>query len=241
MEGFIILILIAVAVYVIYNINSSSNKTKAAAITEAEGYSSIDKIALVFDVETTGLFKDNSIQATKKNVAAFPDNFPRIVQLAFMITGVEGAPMEPKTFYIKQPEPIPKASIKIHGITDEKCEKEGVSLKEALEQLWVEVEKVETVVAHNIPFDWKVIKAECIKNNLAFPLQGKNKEDTMFLAARQLGFPNGKYIKLITAGDKLFGNSKEFKEFKSGLNAHDAASDVMLTSVIYNTLALKYS
>ena len=166
---------------------------------------------------------------------SYPDNFPRIVQIAYGLVE-DNADINITTSYIKQSEPIPKSAIEIHGITDLHCEKEGENLEDVMNELKVAASKVDTVVGHNVAFDYKVVKAECLKNKLEFPLQNKNKACTMRLAAKQLGLTN-RYIKLETAGDKLFGGNPEYHKLKKGLKLHDAESDLILTALIYNSIA----
>lgn len=206
-----------------------------AAIQPAQDMESFKPTAIVIDVETTGLIKNNSIRATSKNVAEFPDNFPRIVQLCYMLIDNEGN-YYGEVFYVKQREPIPKEAIKIHGITNEKCEKDGDELTDVLKELSVAAEKVDNIVGHNVAFDYKVLHAEYLRAGVAFPLLQKNKIDTMRLTGKALGYKPGYKISLYNSADTLFGKQELWQEFKSKLTQHDAEGDVFVTAIIYNML-----
>lgn len=208
---------------------------KQVALQPVKDKSTFKPIALILDTETTGLINDNSIRVTKQNVIDHSDNFPRIVQLAFMLVDINGN-YDGETFYIKQSENIPKQAIKIHGITNEKCKKEGVDLEEALSALTVASSKVDDIVGHNIAFDYKVLHAEFVKAGIPFSLKKKNKVDTMRLTSKQLGHKYGFKISLYNSADKLFGNKKEWQAFKPNLKEHNAESDIIVTALIYNML-----
>ena len=57
--------------------------------------------ALIIDTQTTGSIDDNSIMVTKKNVSENSNNFPRIVQISYMLIDIKGN-YEGESFYIKQ-------------------------------------------------------------------------------------------------------------------------------------------
>lgn len=219
------------------NIKTVSKKTikKQVALQPVKDKTTFKPIALILDTETTGLINDNSIRVTKQNAIEHSDNFPRIVQLAFILVDINGSYIG-ETFYIKQKEKIPTQATKIHGITNEKCEKEGVELKEALSALTVASSKVDDIVGHNIAFDYKVLHAEFVKAGIPFSLKKKNKVDTMKLTGKQLGHKYGFKISLYNSAEKLFGNKKEWKALKPKLKEHNAESDVIVTALIYNML-----
>ena len=83
---------------------------------------------LIFDTETTGL-----PQNWKAPLADF-DNWPRLVQLTWQVHDVEGKLIDVKNYIVK-PEgfDIPFNASKIHGISTERAEKEGMPLSEVLD------------------------------------------------------------------------------------------------------------
>ncbi|WP_282074073.1 3'-5' exonuclease [Polaribacter atrinae] len=236
MDILIIIIAIGLVVYGFSKINN--NNTKQIALQPVKDKKSFKPIALIIDTETTGLISDNSIRATKQNVIEFSENFPRIVQVCFMLIDKDGN-YDGETFYIKQSENIPKQAIKIHGITDDKCKEEGVELEKALSKLTIASSKVDDIVGHNIAFDYKVLHAEFLKAGIPFSLKKKNKIDTMKLTGKHLGHKYGFKISLYNSAEKLFGNKKEWQALKPNLKKHNAESDVIVTALIYNMLKEK--
>jgi DNA polymerase III epsilon subunit-like protein len=219
----------------IYAFNMKSNKTVAVALQPVTDLNNFQPFAMILDTETTGLIRDNSIRVTKNNVQEFSDNFPRLVQLSFILIDKKGN-YDGKSFYIKQKETIPEEAFRIHGITNELCEKEGVELEKALSELSIAVSKVDNIVGHNIAFDYKVLHSEFTKAGIPYSLKKKNKIDTMKLTGKHLGHKYGYKISLYNAADKLFGNKREWQSIKPQLKQHNAESDVIVTALIFNML-----
>ena len=84
---------------------------------------------LIFDTETTGL-----PQNWKAPLTDF-DNWPRMVQIAWQMHDETGGLINVKNFIIK-PEGynIPYNAEKIHGISTDRANKEGIDLKIVLEE-----------------------------------------------------------------------------------------------------------
>lgn len=168
---------------------------------------------LFFDTETTGLPK--SYNALPEEV----DNWPRMVQLAWLLYNEKGKEVQSKNFIIKPHGfQIPTEATRIHGITTELAQKKGVEIAKALKEFSASTQKSELLVAHNIAFDLPILKAEYlrtkIENNLLMPA----KFCTMISTIEFCRIPrwNGgyKWPKLSELHAKLFG-----KELKNGHNA----------------------
>jgi len=119
---------------------------------------------IVFDTETTGLIpKPNKITKELPPI----DEFPYITQLSFIVydTILETVRSSYNS-YIKLPEGIevPQVVTEITGITTEKCNLEGVNIKEALSVLYHAVILCDSIVGHNIDFDIKMVNAELKRN-----------------------------------------------------------------------------
>jgi DNA polymerase III subunit epsilon len=113
-------------------------------------------LVLVFDTETNGLPKD---MRAVPNVSNFQD-WPKIVQLSYMLYDTDANKIVLCHNYIIRVPNISPESTKIHGITNERSEREGIPIKEAL-KLFIENMKIsDLVVAHNVEFDQKVVLAE---------------------------------------------------------------------------------
>jgi DNA polymerase-3 subunit epsilon len=171
---------------------------------------------LFYDTETTGL--PRSWDAPMSRVA----NWPRMVQLAWMIYDEDGT-LESKANYIIKPEgyTIPLDASKVHGITTEIALKTGVDLRETLIEFVSVVEKAKLVIAHNMDFDEKIVGAELIRTEIESKLFEKPRLCTMKTTTNlcKLPGPYGyKWPKLIELYSILFGSDFE--------DAHDASADV---------------
>jgi DNA polymerase III subunit epsilon len=185
---------------------------------------------LFFDTETTGLPKSWKAPVTDLN------NWPRLVQLAFLHFDAEGNKLCGHD-YIIRPEgfKIPAEAAAIHGITTERAEREGRDLLTVLQEFYDYVENVNCLVAHNMSFDEKIIGAEFLRKGMPNCVLQKKKICTMekstdFCAIRG---PYGyKWPKLSELHYKLFGS--DFEE------AHNAAVDINVTAKCFWELKRLY-
>ena len=85
---------------------------------------------LIFDTETTGLPKRWNAPLTDS------DNWPRCIQIAWQLHKEDGTLIEHQDYLI-QPEGfnIPYDAEKVHGISTELAQEEGIPLIEVLEKL----------------------------------------------------------------------------------------------------------
>jgi len=175
---------------------------------------------LFFDTETTGLPRNWKAPITDL------DNWPRMVQLAWLLYDNEGALVN-KDAYIIRPDgfTIPEESSRIHGITTQRAMEEGEELGSVLEAFNRQVSQAECLVAHNMSFDEKIAGAEFLRNGMANPIPGKDSICTMSTTTDycQLEGPYGyKWPKLTELHHKLFGEGFE--------EAHDAGIDISATA-----------
>ena len=174
---------------------------------------------LFFDTETTGVPDDRNAPLTDF------DNWPRMVQIAWIFEDKTGNRIEQDDFIIK-PEnfDIPQESSEIHGITNKKAKLEGKDLNTVLVKFSELLNKADTLVGHNISFDVKIIGAELLRNNFHPNFREKKKICTQKSSTNYCKLP-GKYgYKWPTLPElhtKLFG--EDFKE------AHDASVDIKAT------------
>lgn len=114
---------------------------------------------LFFDTETTGIPRNYKAPVSDSN------NWPRLVQIGWIITDNEGC--ETKSCnYIIRPEgfTIPADAAKLHGISTERALSEGVSLLGVLKEFSDDMAKVQNIVGHNIEFDKNIVAAELYRN-----------------------------------------------------------------------------
>ncbi len=175
---------------------------------------------LFFDTETTGLPRNWKAPVTDLN------NWPRLVQLAFLFYDKNGNKISGGDYIIK-PEgfTIPEETSRIHGITTERAIREGNPLKDVLQEFQALIDQVDYLVAHNMSFDEKIVGAEFLRNNMPDGLAAKNKICTMQSTTHfcAIDGPYGyKWPKL---------SELHYKLFRAGFDeAHNAAADINATA-----------
>lgn len=129
---------------------------------------------LFFDTETTGLPKNWKAPVTDLN------NWPRLVQLAYLYYDINGNIISGGDFIIKPVGfTIPEEASQIHGISTEKAIEVGKALIDVLLEFQALIDKSEYLVAHNISFDEKIVGAEFLRNNLPNIIASRRKICTM--------------------------------------------------------------
>lgn len=175
---------------------------------------------LFFDTETSGLPKDDSAPASDTR------NWPRLVQLAWILTDEDGNVLSSSSSIIK-PEgfTISGDAAKIHGIDTSKATREGKPLKNVIEEFLNAAEKARCLVGHNIAFDQKVVGAELCRLGMKDTISTVKGICTMKSATNYCEIPGGYYgykpPKLQELYHKLFGCNFD--------DAHDAMADVKAT------------
>jgi DNA polymerase III epsilon subunit-like protein len=118
-------------------------------------------LALVFDVETTGLLP--------KDLTNFkPTDLPHIIQLSYTLYDTDKQFIN-KTYnaYINIPSDIVLKPLitQLTGITREQLDKEGIDISEAIDSFYDAYKAADIIVAHNLQFDTTMILIEgCSKN-----------------------------------------------------------------------------
>jgi len=136
---------------------------------------------LLFDMETTGLPRDKTASITKRG-----NNYPNIVQLAWIVTDMEGKYISQCNYILKQSHPIPERATAIHGITNERAEAEGVSPEVALKEFYEDAKSCKVVVAHNMEFGFPIVETALLKHNLPMVLFDKKLICTMQTAKEKM-------------------------------------------------------
>jgi len=177
-------------------------------------------VYLFFDTETTGLPRSWNAPVTAL------DNWPRLVQLAYMAYDGEGGLIAAVDTIVKpQGFTIPVESSRIHGITTERALAEGRDLGSVLRDFKALLDPARYLVAHNISFDEKIIGAEFLRNGLPDIPAAKHKICTMHSTTEYCAIPGPrgyKWPKLTELHRKLF--NADFSE------AHNAAADIAATA-----------
>ena len=176
---------------------------------------------LFFDTETSGLPKN--FDADIHDV----DNWPRIVQIAWQHYDEHRNKLAEHSYIIK-PDGfvIDEESIKIHKITQERAEKEGVPIRYALQMFEATLSQTSILVAHNIPFDAAVVGSELIRANAekVYDKMSKIRKICTMRASVQFCKLPGKYGYKWPKLSELFEKLNPGEPISNDL--HDASVDV---------------
>jgi DNA polymerase III epsilon subunit-like protein len=175
---------------------------------------------LFFDTETTGLPKNWKAPVTDLN------NWPRLVQLAYLFYDKNGNKISAGDFIIKPDGfTIPTDASRIHGISTERAILEGKPILTVLQDFQSLINQAEYLVAHNMSFDEKIVGAEFLRNRMPDSTSAKRKICTMQSTTNfcAINGPYGyKWPKLSELHYKLFRTGFE--------EAHNAAVDINATA-----------
>ena len=178
---------------------------------------------LFFDTETTGV---------PKNYKAPPSdllNWPRVVQLAWVVTDEQGRELK-ATNHIIRPDGfvIPEVVSRIHGITTDMAMRDGVELKVALDEIEADMLAAAKLFAHNMSFDENIVGAELLRAGRVNVVLQKPRVCTMQASTEYCAIPGNygmKWPKLQVLHAKLFGAPFE--------GDHDALVDVRACAKCY--------
>ena len=181
---------------------------------------------LFFDVETTGIDAE----------------WDHIVQLAAILTDDTGKELSSINHIIK-PDGfvIPRSSTAIHGISQAKAMKEGISISTALAEFVQLLTRADVLVAHNYSFDVSFVSSELEKNDMGTESLAMNLKPyicTMLTTTKFVGlnynpkYKSYKWPKLMELYYKLFESVFD--------GAHDALVDVKATAKCFFELKAKH-
>jgi DNA polymerase III epsilon subunit-like protein len=208
---------------------------------------------LVFDTETTGLPKSKIMNPDTLNL------WPYTVQFSYVIydTNLNDIVVSSdKIVKLKDGITIPEDSIKIHGITNEISQKNGINIETIINEFFSHLRDVDLLVGHNISFDINMIKVELLrliyetnsisenevkecKYNLHFLTNYKNICCTLqesidlcnIKAIDKFGKEYTKFPKLLELHQKLFESVPN--------NLHNSFNDILVTLRCF--MKLKYN
>lgn len=175
---------------------------------------------LFFDTETNGLPRNY------KGDIYDLENWPRVIQLAWILFDDNGKVLDERCSLIKPDGwEIPKEKFWIdNGYSTEKSLEHGRPMVPELTRFAVAIDRCELMIAHNLDFDLPILSAEMIRYSIRANTKPK-KYCTMkgTTSLCKLPGPYGyKWPKLEELHQFLFGRSFE--------GAHDALEDVKATA-----------
>jgi DNA polymerase III epsilon subunit-like protein len=127
-------------------------------------------LIMVFDTETTGLpvFKKRGTSNFHPPEDYIKYNKSRLIELgyyiynsSFEIVKNHNMLVIPNGFLIENTE--------IHGITNQYAKEKGLPLIKVLEEFSNDLAKCDTIVAHNLDFDYNIVLSECHRINIITP------------------------------------------------------------------------
>lgn len=186
---------------------------------------------LFFDTETNGVARDYTAPPSTG------DNWPRMTQLAYVLATNAGDIVARYQTLI-QPDgwevPTTEFFVK-NGMSTARCAEFGISATRALAQFVQAVEACDTIIAHNIRFDYGVVGSEMMRYGIRANKRPE-RHCTMEALTPIMQLPStypGKYKwpKLEEAYCYVTG--------KEMVNAHDAMGDVDALVEMYFTIQRK--
>jgi len=143
---------------------------------------------LIFDTETTGLPKRWDAPITDTN------NWPRCIQIAWQLHDDMGNLIEHQD-YLVQPDGfnIPYDAERIHGISTELAQAEGIPLIDVLEKFNIALGKAKFIVGQNLGFDVNIMGSELYRMGVDSPMASMPVLDTCTeVTASLLKLPGGR-------------------------------------------------
>ncbi len=178
---------------------------------------------LIFDTETTGLPRNWNAPITDT------DNWPRCIQIAWQLHDDYGNLIEHQDYLVK-PEGfnIPYDAERIHGISTELADEQGIALQEVLENFNVALSKSKFIVGQNIGFDVNIMGCEFHRLGVESRMSQMPVLDTCTeITAELLKLPGGR------GGKFKLPNLTELHQYLFGepfSEAHNATADVEATT-----------
>ena len=129
---------------------------------------------LFFDTETTGIPKNYKAPVSDLN------NWPRLVQIAWLVTDDNGGEIHSAEHIVKPDGfSIPADAAKIHGITTDIALERGVAIGAVLDAMVKDIEIAQILLAHNMAFDEKILGAELLRAAYPNQIEAKQRRCTM--------------------------------------------------------------
>ena len=202
-----------------HKITMSDKKTQPKKVSESSSEVKVGPRYLFFDTETTGTPKDY------KAPSSDTDNWPRLVQLGWILTDEQGNVLSEGNHIIKPNGfVIPKDAERVHGISTKYACEHGEPIEDVLDLFMADFSKAKYLVGHNISFDKKIVGAEWIRMGKSDLMSTKTSYCTMEAATdfcKIPGYLGYKWPKLQELYKKLFGCDFD--------DAHDAMADITAT------------
>jgi len=180
---------------------------------------------IFIDIETTGLPDRISFDNYYDPEEIHHYDSSRIIQIAYLICEENGEIIKTVDKIIKC-DNFTINNSDLHGITNYKANNEGVDIRDALNNLYIDMKNVDTIVSHNCSFDKNIILSECHRYNnkkLSKEINTKKTYCTMKLGKSIMN--QRKYPKLCELYNFLFKDNIQPK--------HNAVYDAEICKLCY--------
>jgi DNA polymerase-3 subunit alpha len=181
---------------------------------------------IVFDTETTGLPVRKGFDNYYDPSLTHCYDSSRLVQVGYIVLDRDNNVVKKYSSIVK-PDKFKIENSEIHGITQHIAENVGNDIVDVLEAFMNDVKECDTLVAHNIKFDYNIIISEMYRADLKEMVRefGKKKLYCTMLEARRL-YNLPKSPKLVELFGMLHGGRKWSQ-------IHDAMDDAECCMLCY--------
>jgi DNA polymerase-3 subunit epsilon len=160
------------------------------------------------------------------------NNWPHIVQIAWQLYTSAGNFVSKHCHLIRPTNfSINEGAFRIHGISNEEANSEGIQCQQALEKFNDAIKDATLIVGHNIEFDLKILKVEMVRNHIAQEFAIKKSFCTMLNSVEYCNLSNFRGLKYPSLKELY---QKTFNRNFDG--AHNAAADIQATAECFWTL-----
>jgi DNA polymerase III subunit epsilon len=158
---------------------------------------------LFIDTEASGLPKKWRAPSPNDN------NWPHSVQISWVVYRKDGTEIKYENHYVGDNDfRIRPSAIKIHGITREYLNKEGVGRGEILTKLTNDIKEYEPLlIAHFMEFDYHLLTADFIRSGIENPLPNAELFCTMLATKGYLSESKRPFLKLCDVYYMLFNET----------------------------------
>lgn len=133
---------------------------------------------MFFDTETSGLPRQMDAPIARL------DNWPRVIQLAWILTDFQGRVISERQFLVQPGQwRMQPGALRVHGITLSHARQHGRPLAEVLNRFALDLLQTDSVIGHNVQFDQKILGAEFLRVGQTNPLQKRHAQCTMKMGA----------------------------------------------------------
>lgn len=218
--------------------NIITEDKKNEIIGMAQNFTEPSERLIFFDTETNSL--PSSYDWSIHNIK----NWPRLLQLSWIISETDNTFIKKKSYYIKPVDfEISQESLAFHGISQDKAMKEGRLLRDVLDEFLADLKTCNAIVGHNIDFDKRVLGAELVRNGYGDFMENLPAYCTMKMSTDYCKLPCEKHGHGHSRKNNVFVAQRSSQQYKWPKlaelyrilfnkeipKAHDAASDAQST------------